>query len=65
MQNFCKRKRQNLKKTYKGYKNIFNKLIKKAKNSFYIIKVIKMSRKYKEIMANNEKSSRQNKAKKI
>ena len=52
-------------KTYKGYKNIFNKLIKKAKNSFYIIKVIKMSRKYKEIMANNEKSSRQNKAKKI
>ena len=32
-------------------------LIKKAKNNFYI-KNIKMSRKYQEIMANNERNNR-------
>ena len=41
-------------KTYKVYKNLFNKLIKKKNKKEFLHKTfIKMSRKYQEIMANN------------
>ena len=44
MRNILNRKRLSLKKTYKDYKNLFNKLIKKAKNNFYIKKLSKYQR---------------------
>ena len=47
---YLKQKTADSEKTYKV-------LIKKAKNNFYI-KNIKMSRKYQEIMANNERNNR-------
>ena len=37
---YLKQKTTESEKTYKDYKNLFNKLIKKAKNNFYIKKVI-------------------------
>ena len=41
-------------KTYKVYKNLFNKLIKKKNKKEFLHKTfIKMSRKYQEIVANN------------
>ena len=46
------------KKTYKDFQNLFNKLLKKAKNNFLHKNVIEMSRKYQEIMANNERNNR-------
>ena len=46
-------------KTYKDYKNIFSKLIKKSKKKKNLHKkVTKMSRKYQEIMANSERNIR-------
>ena len=55
---YLKQKTTESEKTYKYCKNLFNNLIKKAKNNFYLIRVIKISRKYQEIMANNERNNR-------
>ena len=46
-----KQKTTEFEETFKDYKNLFNKLIKKAK-------AIKMSKKYQEIMTNNETNNR-------
>ena len=50
---YLKQKTTESENTYKDYRNLFNKLIKKAKNTFY-----KMSRKHQEIMVNNERNNR-------
>ena len=56
---YLKQKTAESEKTYKDYKNLFNQLIKKKTNKQFLHeKVIKMSRKYQEIMASNERNNR-------
>ena len=55
---YLKHKTTEPENNYKEYKNLFNKLIKKAKKKFLHEKVVEMSRKYQNIMAINERNNR-------